>query len=109
MNQCLSKIMFDFYCRTYHIYFQDYVGSGDYGTDDEDYDGEYYNIDYDNGNDEYYSVNVEPVIDNDANGNIDFEEGSEAISDLVIRITLQMKSPWNDALGKLCYENDTLY
>ena len=77
------------------------MGSGDFNTDDEDYE-EYYSIDYDNGED-YYSVNVEPVIDNgiDSNGNIDFEEGAEGVSDLIIRITLLMKSPWIDALGML--------
>ena len=80
---------------------QDYVGSGDYGTDDEDYDDEDFSIDY--GNEDYYypAENVEPVIDNaiDTNENVDFEGGSEAISDLVVRITLLMKSPWNEDLG----------
>ena len=78
---------------------QDYELSGDYDTDDEDY--EY--IDYEG--EDYYQVNggdrVEPVIDNelDSNGNIDFEENSEDMSDLVIRITLKMESRWNAALG----------
>ena len=81
------------------------MGSGDFGTDDEDYnEEEYYTIDYGN-EDDYYSVNPEPVIDNgiDTNGNNnDFEGGSVTISDLVIRITLLMKSPWNENLGMLC-------
>ena len=78
-------------------FLQDYVGSGDFDTDDEDY--EY--IDYE----DYSQVNgpdrVEPVVDNelDTNGNIDFDENSEGLSDLVIRITLKMETPWNDALG----------
>ena len=72
---------------------KDYLGSGDFDTDDEDY--EY--IDYE-GND-YYSVDnpvrVEPVIDNDIE--------SQGLSDLVIRITLKMIIPWNDALGRNLY------
>ena len=81
---------------------QDYVGSGDYGTDDEDYDDEDFSIDYGN-EDYYYPENVEPVIDNaiDTNENVEFEGGSEAISDLVVRITLLMKSPWNKDLGMM--------
>ena len=80
-------------------FIQDYELSGDFDTDDEDY--EY--IDYED--EDYYQVNggdrVEPVIDNDldSNGNIDFEENSEGMSDVVIRITLKMESPWNAALG----------
>ena len=80
-------------------FLQDYVGSGDYDTDDEDY--EY--IDYED--EDYGQVNVpdrvEPVIDNgvDTNGKIDFDENSEGLSDLVIRITLKMEAPWNNALG----------
>ena len=81
---------------------QDYVGSGDYGTDDEDYDDEDFSIDYGN-EDYYYPENVEPVIDNaiDTNENVEFEGGSEAISDLVVRITLLMKSPWNKDIGMM--------
>ena len=73
------------------------MGSGDYDTDDEDY--EY--IDYEDYNQGNGPDRVEPVIDNgiDTNGNIDFDENSEGLSDLVIRITLKMETPWNDALG----------
>ena len=78
------------------------MGSGDYGTDDEDYDDEDFSIDYGN-EDYYYPANVEPVIDNgiDTNESDEFEDRSEAISDLVVRITLLMKSPWNEDLGMM--------